>query len=120
MIVGNSMLQAPTAAARVPVSVNLVGDDGLTQNLHVSLEHGLRKHPNLRLATAEERAALSIQSDTNVRWDELGGRKVVIYTVYVSKGDYRGSPTSGVCFERQMSKCVKDILRLVRISANRG
>ena len=102
---------------RVPVALRLVGDDGLSQNLYVALRDGLRAHRRLRLADSSTEAVVTIRSDTNVGWDRLGGRLIVIYTVFVGRGDDGAGPHTGICYERRMSKCVNDILRLASIEA---
>jgi hypothetical protein len=79
----------------------------------------LRTHRRLRLADSSDENVLTIRSDDNVQWDRLGGRSVVIYTVYVGRGDDEVGPHTGICYERQMSKCVNDILRLAGIAAER-
>jgi hypothetical protein len=112
-------VSASTAPERVPVDVRLTGDDGLTQNLRVSLERGLGGDSELRLATATDHAELSIESDSNVRWDRLNGNTVIIYTVYLARPQDRGEPETGICWERDIDKCVRDILRWARISAGR-
>jgi hypothetical protein len=115
MSVGAASADLP--AQRVPVSVELVGDDGLTQNLHVALEQGLRAHPHLRLADNAGEAMVTIRSETNVEWDRLDGRLVVIYRVFVGRGENE-MERIGICYERRMSKCVNDILRLASIAAD--
>ena len=108
---------ASVSEKRLPVALQLVGDDGLTQKLSYSLKKTLSKHPALRLATASDQRTVTIESDTNVGWDKLAGRTVVIYTVYVHSREERGEPVTGVCFETAMSKCAKDILRITQIKA---
>jgi hypothetical protein len=44
---------------------------------------------------------------------------VVIYAVYVGRGDDEAGPHIGICYERRMSKCVNDILRIAGIEAER-
>jgi hypothetical protein len=105
-------ISADPPARRVPVSVQLAGDDGLTQRLSAALRDGLRMHPRLRPAEGSDEAALTIRSDSNVGWDRLGGRLVVIYTVYVGRSGDGTSPHVGICYERRLSKCVNDILRI--------
>ncbi len=117
MSAGAAWADAPKR--RVPVDVRLVGDDGLTQNLSASLQEGLRSHQRLRLTNSSDEAAVTIRSKSNVGWDKLGGRNVVIYTVYVSRGGAVAEPVTGVCYERAMSKCVKDILRIAYLEADR-
>jgi hypothetical protein len=94
-----------------------VGDDGLSQNLRVALQEGLRSHRTLRLADPGGEAVLTIRSESNVGWDRLGGRVVVIYDIFVDRGERESGSRIGICYERQMSKCVNDILRLVSIEA---
>lgn len=108
----------PAPLRRVPVAVELVGDDGLTQRLSGFLQDGLRRHKNLRLAISSDNAALTIRSRSNVGWDKLGGQTVLIYTFYVGKAGERSEPITGVCYERAMSKCVNDILRVVSLAAD--
>jgi hypothetical protein len=102
---------------RIPVAIRLVGDDGLTQKLTWALENELQRNALLRLATPTERGFVSIESDSNVNWDKLNGRTVIIYTVYVSGGDKRGPPHTGICYETQISKCVSAITRIALITA---
>jgi hypothetical protein len=102
---------------RVPVNVQLTGDDGLSQNLSWALEERLRTHPHLRLAESSGESVVTIRSDSNVGWDRLAGRIVVIYTVFVGRSGGGAEPVTGICYERQMSKCVNDILRLASIQA---
>jgi hypothetical protein len=99
--------------------LELVGDDGLTQNLSHALKSALSNHPTLRSATVGDQSPVTIESDTNVGWDKLGGRTVAIYTIYVHRQEDRGEPVTGVCFESGMSKCVKDILRVAQTVAKR-
>ncbi len=113
---GSAFAEAP--ASRVPVDLRLVGDDGLTQKFHVALEEGLEKHPSLRLAKNRTEARVIVESDSNVDHDKLAGREVVIYLVYVYRGPDRGDPITGVCFASRMSKCAKDILRIVSLEAD--
>lgn len=102
---------------RIPVALRLTGDDGLTQTLRVGLEHALQKDSLLRLGTRGDRDVISIESDSNVGWDKLSGRTVVIYTVYIFRGGSRGTPHTGICYENGISKCVSAIVRLARIQA---
>lgn len=102
---------------RIPVTIRLVGDDGLTQKLTVGLRNELQRNRVLRPATSGDRDAISIESDSNADWDELSGRTVLIYTVYVFRGESRGAAHAGVCYEKSISKCVNAITRLVRIRA---
>nr|WP_315587419.1 hypothetical protein [Sphingomonas psychrotolerans] len=104
---------------RVPVTIRLVGDDALTQRLRNGLESDLQRNSTLRLASSVDRDVIYIESNSNVDWDELGGRTVVIYTVYVFRGDNRGAPHTGICYERGISKCVDAITRLARIETER-
>jgi len=103
---------APSAPMqeRIPVRVGLVGDDGLTQKLADALELKLREDARLRPATSVDDKPLSIESDANVDWDELAGRTVLIYTVYVSSRGAQRLRLTGACFEDDVSKCAKDIL----------
>ena len=117
MTTGTAAADPP--APRVPVAVQLVGDDGLSQNLSAALQEGLRTHPRLRLAESAGEARLTIRSAGNVRWDRLGGRVIIIYTVFVGRGDDEAEPDTGICYERRMSKCVNDILRIADIEAER-
>jgi hypothetical protein len=103
---------------RHPVVVELTGDDGLTQKLSDALRKALGTHPRLRVAAATDQRVVTIESDTNVGWDKLDGRAVLIYTIYVHSAEERGEPVTGVCFESAMTKCVKDILRLTAIEAD--
>ncbi len=104
---------------RIPVSIRLVGDDGLTQKLKAGLRNDVQRHSALRLATPADRDAISIESDRNVGWDRLSGKTVLIYTVYVFRGEKRGASHTGICFESGISKCVDAITRLARIAADR-
>jgi hypothetical protein len=121
-----AMLLVPAAGApqpeppkpRVPVLVQLTGDDGLTQKLSDSLEQGLRKHPRLRLASTAGEAVVTIRSESNVGWDKLSGRLVVIYTLYIDKGEPADEPITGICYEIGMAKCVKDILRIASLEGD--
>jgi hypothetical protein len=115
MSTGATPADPPTR--RVPVDVQLVGDDGLSQNLSWALTQRLRRHPHLRPAESSDASVLTIRSDSNVGWDRLDGRLVVIYTVFVGRGDGGTVSHTGICYERQMSKCVNDILRVVSIKA---
>lgn len=103
--------------ARMPVTLDLVGDDGLTQKLSTAIQKGLEHDPALRLATAVDHDAVSVTSDSNVNWDKLGGRTVVIYTVHVFRGKSPGEPSVGICYESGMAKCATAIIRLARIEA---
>ena len=111
VLVVSGVASAAPPSQRVPVNVMLVGDDGLTQGLEASLEAGLRSHPNLRLA-ADKEPRLTISSRTNVGWDNLGGREVVIYTVFIGPGLLADEPITGICYQTAMSKCARDILRI--------
>lgn len=112
-----TVANASAELLRTPVSVNLVGDDGLTQKLSVGIETALKHDPDLRPAVAGDRNIVSITSDGNVDWDKLDGRTVVIYTVHVFHGSESGEPSVGICYESGIKKCVSDILRLARIDA---
>ncbi|MGI8405689.1 MAG: hypothetical protein ACR2OE_13170 [Thermomicrobiales bacterium] len=111
----SGMAFADPPGQRVSVDLRLTGDDALSQKLAVSLENGLRKHRSLTLARSSEEADLTISSKTNVRWDKLGGRVVLIYTVFVGPALNADEPITGVCYQNAVSKCVKDILRIVDI-----
>jgi len=111
------LASGPQQADRIPVAIRLVGDDGLTQRLLSGIEDDLRVNPKLRLANADDRNTIAIESDSNVGWDELSGRTVVIYTVYVYRGENRGAPKTGICYESDIPKCAKAITRLARIRA---
>lgn len=104
-------------ADRIPVALRLTGDDGLTQTLRLGLERALQKDPVFHLGTRADRDVISIESDSNVAWDKLSGRTVVIYTVYIFRGGIRGTPHTGICYENGISKCVSAIIRLARIQA---
>lgn len=110
---------ASPRAERIPVKIRLVGDDGLTQKLAAGLRNHLLRSSILRPATSADRDAVSIESDSNVDWDELSGRTVLIYTVYVFRAEKRGAPRTGICYENGVSKCVDAITRLARIEAGR-
>ena len=110
-----STAQPPVEVARKPVSLRLVGDEGLSLRFADALQTELIHDPELRPSKIGEHSTLTIESDHNVRWDELSGRQVVIYTVYV--GSKRDDPITGVCWENKLSKCARDVLRIVRIEA---
>ena len=117
MLVGAALstTQPSAEAARKPVSLRLVGDDGLSLRFADALQAELAHDPYLRPSSTSEPAALTIESDHNIRWDKLNGRKVAIYTVYV--GSKRDDPITGVCWENELFKCARDVLRIVRIEA---
>lgn len=118
---GTGSVYAQSNDNRVPVRVRIAGvdsHDGLTQNFGVSLKEAIGKDAKLRLATESDTAAISLESYRNVGSDKLAGKTVAIYAVYVYEGEDRGEPLVGVCFETGMSKCVKDILRIVRLRAD--
>ena len=104
---------------RFPVIVLLVGDDGLTQSLRSFLQEGLRKYPTLRLAGTSGEARLTISSKSNVGWDNLGGRDVLIYTVFVSPALIANEPITGICYQNRLSKCVNDILRIASLRSGK-
>lgn len=92
------------------VYIALTGDDGLTQKLQASLEIYVSKRPNLRLSQRGAAATFIIGSATNVDWDSLNGKTVIIYRVFLIKSDKKIAERTGVCFERKVSKCAKDIV----------
>lgn len=97
-----------------PVAVRIVGDDGLSQKFRTTLVSQLLGDGKLRLANDGDHPVLSIESDSNVEWDRLGGRTVVIYTVHLAIAGDRGPRIVGICYEKAMAKCAKDILRRAR------
>lgn len=112
-----TVANASAEPLRTPVSVDLVGDDGLTNKLRDSIETALKNNLDLRPAVAGDRNIVSITSGSNVDWYKLGGRTVVIYTVHVFHGGGSGEPNVGICYESGINKCVSDILRLAWIDA---
>jgi hypothetical protein len=111
---------ARTAGNRAPVALRLVGDDGLSQNLHFQLEAALKKDDRLRLAAEHDQPALVIESDGNVDADELDGRTVAIAIVYVhARGEERGAPVVRACWEHEERKCAREIIRVAKIVADR-
>ena len=111
-------LLAQVKDARSPVTIRLVGDDGLTQKLALSLEEAAAKSSKVRLADPTERSAVFVESDTNVVSDTLGGRSVLIYAVRVRGADGIAAPVTGVCYERAVTKCMVAIMRVVELQAN--
>lgn len=110
-------VSGPPTIDRIPVELRLIGDDGLTQKLVVALEKDLQASATLRPASEADRNIVFIESDSNVQWDELGGKSVIIYTVHVFPSYGRGVTRTGICYESGISKCVKEIARLARIAA---
>ena len=100
---------------RVSVAIRLVGDDGLSLKFGEALDRAVARDDILRNSKDDVSAQLSIESDENVRWDELSGRVVIIYTIFFGSG--RSDPIAGVCWENDIAKCARDIVRLARIKA---
>lgn len=94
-----------------------MGDDGLTQSLSDTLKQALKKNSALRLAVVSDSDVVSVTNDSNLDWDKLDGRTVIIYTVHVFRGQDRGESNVGICYEGEMTKCVNAIIRLARIEA---
>jgi hypothetical protein len=101
---------SPMTNGRAPVRVSLVGDDGLTNKLRDSLELAIEQRRHLRVASSDENPALAIVSESNVDWEKLAGRVVVIYTVYVSSEEAKHVRLTGACFDNDIDKCANDIV----------
>ena len=115
---GSVSIAAQPSGNRVPVVLNLVGDDGLSLTLRSELESGLRSDGHLRLATAEDQRAIIIQTDSNVDWDKLDGRDAAVVIAYVfSKDEQRGSPVVAACWTNDIRKCAREVIRVAQIRA---
>lgn len=98
-------------AQRFPVAVSLVGDDGLTQNLDQELKNAIQRDRDLRAVGPDDAGGLTISSESNVDWDKLNGRVVVIYRVFVTGREAANPvPLTGACWENDLRKCARDIV----------
>lgn len=95
---------------RASVSIELVGDDGLTQMLSDALNRKVINNRNLNLTNKENSKLFIISSETNVKWDILSGKTVLIYHVLLKKDGSILGDKVGVCFEKQVNKCASDII----------
>lgn len=103
-----AMAEEPTT--RILVRVELTGDDGLTQRLSSEIIKYIGKEPILQTASEDGEADFSIISDSNVNWDKLGRKTVVIYRVALHRGAEPVSEAVGVCLETRLSDCAKNIV----------
>lgn len=95
-----------------------MGDDGLSQKLSFELQAGLRRDRRLRLAAANDKESIVIETDSNVDSDVLDGREVAIVTAYVFLADEeRPRPVVRSCWTGDMETCARAIIRLARIRA---
>ena len=110
LLIGSFASDSPPSAIRVKVDVSLVGDDGLTQNLRVTLRRHIVSSNDLQLSPGDEHA-FRITTSTNVVADTLGGRGVLIYRALLFRRDEMLADRMGVCFQRDVGKCASDIVR---------
>lgn len=111
-----SPLRAEQGGPRVPVSINLRGDDGLTQKLSYHLKQKVNNDRRLALQRSDEAPAFTITSDTGVSTDALDGRKVIIYHVKLYDKHKLVGDMVGVCYEKNVPKCADNIIsRLIPI-----
>ena len=110
LLFGSQSVSAQVQQERFPVAINLVGDDGLTQNLQSELRTAVQKNPALRIAAIGDERPLLIESDSNVDWDKLSGREIAIYIVFVTSGEAKRVLLVGACWENELSKCARDIV----------
>ena len=106
--------QAAPLTNRIPVTLKLVGDDGLSQKLGFEIVAGLRSDDRLRLAIPTDPRSIVIQTDSNVDWDILDGRKVAIVTAYVFSEHEKPFPIVRACWISDMKKCAREIIRVAR------
>lgn len=95
----------------ISVSVELAGDDGLTQSLSHALKEEIKKNSDIAHSKAEVDRNFIITSDSNIDSDTLEGREVMIYRVQLHRGNRLIGAKVGVCYERQPTKCAADIVR---------
>ena len=95
---------------QIAVDVAFVGDDGLSQRFQSAVEKAITRRMNLRLATGQDVADISVRSESNVDWDKVGGREVAIYRVLIKKRGWSHEIDKlGVCYSDRMEKCGTDI-----------
>jgi hypothetical protein len=114
-------VKAGESRSGIPVAVKLVGDDALTQALSSAVKSKVSSSKSLALSQDLTSDTFVISSDTNVNWDILLGKTVIIYHVQLTKAGHLTGDKVGVCFEKQADKCASDIVnQFGRIMAIRG
>src|SRR4051812_7887551 len=103
------LVLAEKPPTRIRVGVELTGDDGLTQKLSNEIAKYIQRVPGLQ-TVGYGTGDFVIASGSNVNWDTLDGKKVIIYRVALRKGDEPLTEAVGVCFERRPQDCAKKII----------
>lgn len=96
------------------VSINLVGHDGLTQKLSSSLKRKVSTDRSLVLHESPKSSDYVVTSDTNVYWDTLEGKTIIIYHVKLLRDGLVEGDKVGACFENRIGKCTTDIINKFR------
>ncbi|WP_148650782.1 hypothetical protein [Sphingopyxis granuli] len=109
-IIYSPLSNAEQNTSPIYVSVALNGDDSLTQKLSSLIKSGINLNNNIHLVEDKSDMYYNISSDSNVDLDILSGKEVIIYNVYLRKDGIIKGHIVGVCFEKKMIKCSKDIL----------
>src|SRR5579862_2427639 len=94
-----------------PVEVWSGGDDGLTMKLRDTVENGFKSSSAIHLSTGKQPGTLVVTIPSNVKWERVGNRTRVVYTVaFTSVGNQHLGSSAGACWENELSKCASKIV----------
>lgn len=117
----SSLSEAEQVQSSISVSVELAGDDGLTQTLSSAIKKKVVADKRLAIRQPSEHPKFTISSETNVNWDTLLRKNIIIYHVKLLKGGHVYGDKVGACFEKQVEKCANDIVsQFALIMSTRG
>jgi len=104
-----------------PISVEFwhVGDDGLSQKLADRVESAFKSRDFI-LGSGRKPGTLVVTIPANVRWNKVGKRAQVIYTVEFSSVDNQKIGTNtGSCWDDKLAKCATQIVEDAKIAARK-
>jgi hypothetical protein len=98
-------------AARRALQLWVVGDDALTLRLRDALEAAVQQSRTFRMSV-DEPPAVVIRIPANVKWQDQGGRRKVLYTAQFSApSSHESAAVKGSCWGDAAERCAADILR---------
>ena len=103
---------ALAATTPTPVDIRCSGDDGLTQRVCSAIEDKFRVSTDFELNSEGKSGTLVINIPTNVRWEQVGKKMKVIYTVQFATWENKTIANyKGTCWDGKIIKCADQVLR---------
>ncbi len=106
----NYLANAAMANPAVGIAVNLTGDDALSQELSFALRKKITADKRFILLKIIDNPEFIVTSASNVNYDVLAGKGVVIFHVKLQKKGGIIGDTIGICYKSELNKCANNIL----------